>query len=201
MGSRLILASQSPRRSELLMQVGLDFDVIPSKVFEDPVQAEPPRDHVLRLAEAKAREVAGKYPDRWVIAADTIGCINGSILGKPKCREEAVEMLRRLSGQEHRVLTGYSVCHLEKGRSDKEAVQTAVRMKPLTLAEIEWYVQTGEPFDKAGGYAIQGAGSFMIESIQGSYTNVVGLPLCELIQMLTRLGAITISERGLRIAE
>ena len=201
MGSRLILASQSPRRSELLMQVGLDFEVIPSKVFEDPVHAEPPRDHVLRLAEAKAREVAGKYPDRWVIAADTIGCINGSILGKPKCREEAVEMLRRLSGQEHRVLTGYSVCHLEKGRSDKEAVQTAVRMKPLTLAEIEWYVQTGEPFDKAGGYAIQGAGSFMIESIQGSYTNVVGLPLCELIQMLTRLGAITISERGLRIAE
>jgi len=201
MGSRLILASQSPRRSELLMQVGLDFDVIPSKVFEDPVQAEPPRDHVLRLAEAKAREVAGKYPDRWVVAADTIVCINGSILGKPKCREEAVEMLRRLSGQEHRVLTGYSVCHLEKGRSDKEAVQTAVRMKPLTLAEIEWYVQTGEPFDKAGGYAIQGAGSFMIESIQGSYTNVVGLPLCELIQMLTRLGAITISERGLRIAE
>jgi len=201
MGSRLILASQSPRRSELLMQVGLDFEVIPSKVFEDPVQAEPPRDHVLRLAEAKAREVAGKYPDRWVVAADTIVCINGSILGKPKCREEAVEMLRRLSGQEHRVLTGYSVCHLEKGRSDKEAVQTAVRMKPLTLAEIEWYVQTGEPFDKAGGYAIQGAGSFMIESIQGSYTNVVGLPLCELIQMLTRLGAITISERGLRIAE
>jgi septum formation protein len=183
------------------MQMGLEAEVIPSKVFEDFVQAESPRDHALRLAEAKAREVAGKYPDRWVVAADTIVCINGSILGKPKSREEAVEMLRRLSGQEHRVLTGFSVCHSEKGESDKEAVQTVVRMKPLTPAEIEWYVQTGEPFDKAGGYAIQGAGSFMIESIQGSYTNVVGLPLCELIQMLTRLGAITVSEYGMRIAE
>jgi septum formation protein len=200
MDSRLILASKSPRRYELLMQMGLDFEVIPSKVFEDFIQAEFPRDHVIRLAEAKAREVAAKFPDRWVVAADTIVCINGSVLGKPKGREEAVEMLRRLSGQEHRVLTGFSVCHLEKGRSDKEAVQTAVRMKPLTPAEMEWYVQTGEPFDKAGGYAIQGIGSFMIESIQGSYTNVVGLPLCELVQMLNRLGAITISDSRWQIA-
>jgi septum formation protein len=194
MDSKLILASKSPRRYELLIQMGFNFEMIPSKVFEDFVQAESPRDHVIRLAEAKAREVAGKYPDRWVVAADTIVCINGSILGKPKCREEAVEMLRRLSGQEHRVLTGFSVCHLEKGESDQEAVQTVVRMKLLTPAEMEWYVQTGEPFDKAGGYAIQGAGSFMIESIQGSYTNVVGLPLCELIQMLNRLGAIRMAD-------
>jgi len=194
MDNRLVLASKSPRRFELLMQMGLDFEVIPSEVFEDFVQAESPRDHVIRLAEAKAREVADQYRDRWVIAADTIVCINGSILGKPNCREEAVEMLRRLSGQEHRVLTGYSVCHLGKGRREKEAVQTTVRMKPLTPAEMEWYVQTGEAFDKAGGYAIQGAGSFMIESIQGSYTNVVGLPLCELVQTLTRLGAIRVAE-------
>jgi septum formation protein len=201
MDTRLILASKSPRRYELLKQVGLDFEVIPSGVVEDFFNTESPRDHVIRLAEAKAREVARKYPDRWVIAADTIVYINGSILGKPKCREEAVEMLRRLSGQEHRVLTGFSVCHLEKGESDKEAVQTVVRMKPLTSVEMEWYVQTGEPFDKAGGYAIQGIGSFMIESIQGSYTNVVGLPICELIRMLNRLGAITISEFGMRVAE
>jgi nucleoside triphosphate pyrophosphatase len=201
MNSRLILASQSPRRYELLKQMGLDIEVVPSRVIEDFVQAESPREHVIRLAEAKARDVAGKYPDRWVVAADTIVCINGSILGKPKCPEEALEMLRRLSGQEHRVLTGFSVCHLEKEKNDKEAVETIVRMKPLTSAEIEWYTQTGEPFDKAGGYAIQGIGSFMIESIRGSYTNVVGLPLCELIQMLHRLGAIKISEFGMRIAE
>jgi len=201
MSNRLILASESPRRYELLMQMGLDFEVIPSKIFEGFVQAESPKDHVIRLAEAKAREVASKYPDRWVVAADTIVCINGSILGKPQGREEAVEMLRRLSGQDHRVLTGFSVCHSRRGESDREVVQTVVRMKPFTSAEIDWYVGTGEPYDKAGGYAIQGIGSFMIESIQGSYTNVVGLPLCELIQMLNRLGAITISEFGIRIAE
>jgi len=201
MVNRLILASKSPRRYELLKQVGLDFEVIPSGVVEDFVNTESPREHVLRLAEAKAMEVASKYPDRWVVAADTIVYINGSILGKPKSREEAAEMLRRLSGREHRVLTGFSVCYLEKRNNDKEAVQTMVRMKPLTPVEIEWYVHTGEPLDKAGGYAIQGIGSFMIESIQGSYTNVVGLPICELIQMLNRLGAITISERGFRIAD
>jgi septum formation protein len=201
MNSGLILASKSPRRYELLKQMGLDVEVVPSQVIEDFVQAESPREHVIRLAEAKARDVASKYLDRWVVAADTIVCINGSILGKPKCREEGVEMLRRLSGQEHQVLTGFSVCHLEKGEGDREAVQTVVRMKPLTSAEIEWYVQTGEPFDKAGGYAIQGIGSFMIESIRGSYTNVVGLPLCELIQMLNRLGAIKIADGRWQMAD
>jgi septum formation protein len=200
MVNRLILASKSPRRYELLKQVGLDFEVIGSGVVEDFLNTESPQQHVLRLAEAKAREVASQYPDRWVVAADTIVFINGTILGKPKCQEEAAEMLRRLSGQEHRVLTGFSVCHLDKGMDDKETVQTTVKVKALTSAEIGWYVQTGEPFDKAGGYAIQGIGSFMIEWIQGSYTNVVGLPLCELIQMLTRLGAITIVDDRWQIA-
>jgi septum formation protein len=199
MRSRLILASKSPRRYELLSQLGLDFEVIPSRVMEDFFQRESPQEHVLRLAEMKVRDVADRYPDCWVLAADTIVTMNGSILGKPKNREEAMKMLRRLNGQEHWVLTGFYVYHLGKGKGDKEAVQTAVKMKALTHAEMDWYVQTGEPFDKAGGYAIQGIGSFMIESIRGSYTNVVGLPLCELIQMLNRLGAITISERGMRI--
>jgi septum formation protein len=191
MSSRPILASKSSRRSELLRQVGLEFEVVPSEVKEDFVQGESPQEHVIRLAEAKARNVGSRYPERWVIAADTIVCINGSILGKPNNRQEALEMLRCLSGQEHLVLTGFAVCLLGRGKADKEAVQTAVKMKKLTSTEIDWYVQTGEPFDKAGGYAIQGIGSFMIESIRGSYTNVVGLPLCELIEMLSRLGAIT----------
>ena len=195
------MASRSPRRYELLKQVGLDFEVVPSRVIEDFVHTESPQDHVIRLAEAKAQDVAKGYPDRWVIAADTIVYINGSILGKPKNRKEAIEMLHNLSGQEHWVMTGFSVCHLEKGKNDKEAVQTAVKMKTLDPTEMEWYVQTGEPFDKAGGYAIQGIGSFMIESIRGSYTNVVGLPLCELVQMLDRLGAIAITECGLQIAD
>lgn len=201
MSSRLILASRSPRRYELLKQVGLDFEVVPSRVIEDFVHTESPQDHVIRLAETKVQDVAYRYPDRWVIAADTIVYIDGSILGKPKNQEEAKGMLDRLNGQEHWVMTGFSVCHLEKGKSDKEAVQTSVKVKALTSAEMDWYVRTGEPFDKAGGYAIQGIGSFMIESIRGSYSNVVGLPLCELLQMLNRLGAITISEQGIQVAD
>ena len=201
MSSRLILASKSPRRYELLKQVGLDFEVVLSRVIEDFVGTETPQDHVIRLAETKVQDVAYRYPDRWVIAADTIVYIDGSILGKPKNQEEAKGMLDRLNGQEHWVMTGFSVCHLEKGKSDKEAVQTSVKVKALTSAEMDWYVRTGEPFDKAGGYAIQGIGSFMIESIRGSYSNVVGLPLCELLQMLNRLGAITISEQGIQVAD
>jgi len=191
MGNRLILASKSPRRYELLKQVGLDFDVIPSRIEENFVEEESPKKHVLRLAEAKCLDVGNQYPDRWVIAADTIVYVDHSILGKPKSREEAKKMLRRLSGKEHQVLTGFSLHHLEKRKGDREAVQTAVKVKKLTQPEMDWYIQTGEPFDKAGGYAIQGIGSFMIEAIKGSYTNVVGLPLCELIQMLNRLGAVT----------
>ena len=201
MGSRLILASKSPRRFELLKQLGLDFDIVPSGVKEDVLHGEPPEQHVIRLADAKALEVGNRYPDCWVIAADTIVYIHGSILGQPKNREEASEMLYRLSGQEHWVWTGFSVHHLAKRIGGQEAVQTAVKMKPLSSVEMEWYIQTGEPFDKAGGYAIQGTGAFMIESIHGSYTNVVGLPMSELIQMLIRLGALQISEFGMWIAD
>jgi septum formation protein len=201
MKNQLILASRSPRRYELLKQMGLDFDVIPSRIEESFVKEESPKKHVLRLAEAKALDIGSQYPDRWVIAADTIVYIDHSILGKPKNREETMKMLRRLSGKEHRVLTGFSVHHLEKGKGDREVVETAVKVKRLTPDEMEWYIQTGEPFDKAGGYAIQGIGSFMIESIRGSYTNVVGLPLCELIEMMNRLGALKISDFRLQISD
>ncbi len=200
MNSHLILASKSPRRSELLRQIGIEFEVVPAGVNEDFVLGESPQEHVIRLAQNKAEEVSGKYPERWVVAADTIVCINDSVLGKPGDQREAMQMLRRLSGQEHWVWTGFAVSYLVKRKDGKGAVQTAVRMKELSPEEMEWYVKTEEPYDKAGGYAIQGIGSFMIESIRGSYTNVVGLPVCELVQMLQRLGAITISEGGMRIA-
>lgn len=197
----LILASSSPRRYELLKQLGLDFDVIPSKIEEDFVFDESPQEHVVRLAMEKALDVGNQFPHSWVIGADTIVYVDGTVLGKPKSHREAREMLQRLSGKEHQVFTGISVCHLQKEKSEREVVETKVRVKPLSQVEIEWYVDTGEPFDKAGGYGIQGLGSFMIESIHGSYTNVVGLPLCELMQMLTRLGALMISERGFRISD
>jgi septum formation protein len=201
MKNELILASKSPRRYELLKQLGFSFDIVPSTVSEEVLGKEPPGEHVSRLAEAKALDVGGRYPDRWVIAADTIVYIEGSILGKPKDRAEAIEMLSRLSGREHRVWSGISVCHLGGGKKERRMVETAVKMKSLTPAEMKWYVRTGEPLDKAGAYAIQGIGAFMIESIRGSYTNVVGLPMCELIEMLDRVGALEISESGFRIVK
>lgn len=201
MKARLILASSSPRRYEMLKQLGLDFEVIPSKIEENFVPGESPREHVIRLAEAKALDVGNRFSDAWVIGADTIVYVNGHILGKPKSHQEAQEMLRQLSGKEHKVLTGISLNHLKKGKGEHEVVETAVKVKPLSPVEMEWYIGTGEPFDKAGGYGIQGIGSFMIESINGSYTNVVGLPLCELMRMLNRLGALSISNIGYRISD
>ena len=201
MAGRLILASKSPRRYQLLKQMGLHFDVVHSSVEEENfARHESPREHVIRLSEEKAREVGKTYPDSWVLGADTVVYINGTILGKPKTCEEALDMLRRLSGQEHSVLTGFSVLNVSKGKGERGSVETAVKVKSLSPVEMEWYVQTGEPFDKAGAYAIQGIGSFMVESIRGSYTNVVGLPVCEVIELLVRFGAITISERGIRVA-
>ncbi len=201
MRRRLILASSSPRRVELLKSIGLDFEVIPSKIEEDFISGESPKKHVIRLADAKALDIANRIPEAWVIGADTVVYQHGQILGKPKDRNEALKMLQHLSGEEHRVFTGISVYHLNKGKNDHQVVETRVRVKPLSQLEREWYVRTGEPMDKAGGYGIQGIGSFMIESIHGSYTNVVGLPLCELMELLMRLGALTISECGFRISD
>jgi len=179
--------------------MGLDFEVIPSTVEEDFVSAESPREHVMRLAEAKALDVGNRFPENWVIGADTIVYVDGTILGKPKSREEALEMLRLISRKEHRVLSGICVNHIKKRKRERETVETAVRVKALSPVEMDWYISTGEPFDKAGGYGIQGIGSFMIESINGSYTNVVGLPLCELMQMLVRLEALRITHCKLQI--
>jgi septum formation protein len=201
MPKRLILASSSPRRYDLLSQLGIEFDVIPSRIEEDVLPKESPRSHVLRLAEAKASEIAERYPNRWVLGADTIVYINHKILGKPKDRKEAQKILRQLSGKEHQVFTGVSIKHLKKNRADQKVVRSFVKIKRLAPSEIDWYIQTGEPFDKAGGYAAQGIGSFMIESIRGSYTNVIGLPLCEVLQMLLRLGAIRVSKSGLRMID
>src|SRR4030042_6026495 len=201
MKNRVILASKSPRRHELLKQLGLDFNVIPRYIEEDCVPTESPKEHVIRLAEAKALECGNRVPENWVIGADTIVYVDGIILGKPKSREEALKMLRLISGKEHRVLTGVSVRHLKKGKGECETVETAVRVKVLSPVEMDWYVWTGEPFDKAGGYGIQGIGSFMIESINGSYTNVVGLPLCELMQMLIRLEAMTMKDGRWQMAD
>ena len=151
---------------------------------------------MVRLAGDKAREVAGRaeVPGRWFLGSDTIVLRDTTILGKPRDAAAATAMLRSLSGRSHRVLSGYAVFDRESGASVAGAVTTTVRFKELTEAEIAGYIGTGEPFDKAGAYAIQGIGAFMVGAIEGSYSNVVGLPLCEVVEVLERLGAVRLFE-------
>jgi septum formation protein len=186
----LILASNSPRRRYLLEQAGLKFSVIPSEVDESSVTLSDPESYVRKLAELKAIDISKKHPESWVIGADTIVLIGGKILGKPGSKAEARSMLRHLSGKTHQVLTGYCLCCTTQNRIFSETVKTDVLFKMFSDAEIEWYIQTPEPFDKAGGYAIQGIGAFLVKSINGSYTNVVGLPVCEVISFLIDEGVV-----------
>jgi septum formation protein len=197
MAPQLILASQSPRRRYLLEQAGLTFSVIPSTFDEDSVEVTDPEAYVKILAQFKAKEVADQYPASWVIGADTVVTIGNSILGKPSNPEDARKMLAQLSGQSHDVYTGYAIVRKERGVNIREVVCTKVQFKDLNAAEIDWYIRTGEPFDKAGAYAIQGMGTFLVRRINGSYTNVVGLPVCEVIEDLLKLGVVAM-DRSLK---
>lgn len=188
----IVLASASPRRRELLKQVGIEFQVIPSDAAEVLLANEVAADHAVRLSRDKALEVAGRQAvaGRWFIGSDTVVVRDSAVLGKPADAASARTMLESLSGRDHRVISGYAVHDRETGRTISAAVMTKVFFKELTSREIEGYIATGEPFDKAGAYAIQGIGAFMIPRIEGSYSNVVGLPLCEVITALEELGAI-----------
>ena len=188
--SGLILASQSPRRKYLLEQVGLDFKIVPSRIDEQNATSLSPEMLVKTLAEAKAKKVAGRYPEYWIIGADTIVLIDGIILGKPDSMDTAREMIRHLNGNMHQVLTGFTICNAARKTTITDMERTDVYFKRLSSAEIEWYLQTDEPFDKAGAYAIQGLGMFLVKQIKGSYTNVVGLPVCEVLDRLYRIGII-----------
>ena len=189
--NNIVLASASPRRSELLSQVGIEFEVVPSNIPEEPLDGETPDEHVMRLSFEKASEVAGKVgTGKWVIGSDTVVIIDDEILGKPEDRADAISMLKKLSGREHKVITGYSIINSSSGKEIKKAVETAVKFKTLAEDEIKGYVDSGEPMDKAGAYAIQGLGSFMVEGIIGSYSNVVGLPVCQIVADLEGVGAV-----------
>lgn len=188
----IVLASASPRRRELLTQVGIDFQVVPSTADETLLENETPETHVKRLSSDKAMEVARRpeQSGRWFIGSDTVVVRDGIILGKPRDAAEATAMLTSLSGRSHRVISGYAIHDRKEDRTLSAAIATRVFFKELTIREIEGYIATGEPFDKAGSYAIQGIGSFMVPKIEGSYTNVVGLPLCEVIAALEELDAV-----------
>ncbi len=177
----LVLASQSPRRQDLLRQAGIPFIVIPADVDEEPLPGEEPRAHVERLAREKALAVSAAPADT-VLGADTVVVVDGQILGKPRDAADAVRMLRLLSGREHQVITG--ICLRRGSRLITDAETTTVRFVSLSEDDIRDYVASGEPLDKAGAYAIQGLASKFIDRIEGCYSNVVGLPLARVCQHL-----------------
>ncbi len=185
----LVLASASPRRKQLLTQIRVPFRTVTNHVREDTLSRDPPVNARL-LAEAKAHAVIDKCDGSWILGADTIVALGRTDLGKPADADEASSMLRQLSGREHRVITGFCLVAPESKKLYSEAVVTRVTFKVLTRKEILGYVATGEPFGKAGGYGIQGIGAFLVRRISGSYTNVVGLPLCALVKALLATGAI-----------
>jgi septum formation protein len=182
---RLILASASPRRYQLLAQLGLEFEIQPADVDESIQPGESPAAYVERVAKLKASEVARRAPDAVALGADTVVVIGGEILGKPRTAEVATQMLTRLSGCAHLVLTGVALAGAHRA---SQLVQTKVDFRALSPREINWYVRTGEPMDKAGGYAAQGVGGFLVQAVHGSYSNVVGLPLAETLALLAQAG-------------
>lgn len=185
---RIILASSSPRRRELLAGMGLSFDVIVSDVDETVEQLSDPSWLVRQLAYRKAQAVSNSVDKGIVIGADTVVVLDGEVLGKPRDQQDAIHMLTKLQGRTHTVYSGVAVIDAHTLQEQIAYSQTDVNMRPLTLDEIERYVATGEPMDKAGSYAIQGIGSIFIESIDGDYFTVVGLPLSLLSSMLSSFG-------------
>lgn len=189
--SVIVLASASPRRAELLELAGIPFRVAPADIPEEPLPDEEAIPHALRLAEGKARAAARReQAGRFFIGADTIVVLDGRIMGKPLDSADAVRMLTALSGRSHEVVTAYCVLDRVTGQQSCEAVRTTVQFKELAAPEIQRYVDSGCPLDKAGAYAIQGGAAHMVREIRGSYTNVVGLPTCELYEALHRMGAL-----------
>jgi septum formation protein len=183
-----ILASSSPRRRELLSSIGLSFEVRPSHVPEVHAQGEAPEEYVARLSRDKAHALAALHPESWVIAADTTVVLEDALLEKPVDAADAERMLGLIAGRTHTVYTGVTLENISNEWRETRVAESEVRMLPLTPEDIRWYVTTGEPLDKAGAYAVQGIGAMFIESIHGSYSNVVGLPLATLFQMLRRAG-------------
>ena len=181
---KIVLASSSPRRRQLLMQVGVSFEVA------DPGEVETasggPEEQAVGNALAKARKIAEQREEGIVVAADTMVVFEGKVLGKPVGAEEAMSMLGKLSGNVHRVITGIAIVDATSGKAETDYEETIVHIRPLSQDEIAAYVATCEPFGKAGGYAIQGVGALLVEEIRGCFYNVVGLPLSRLDELLKR---------------
>jgi septum formation protein len=217
MAYQLILASASPRRKDLLERIGFAVKTVPADLEETIKPEEEPTEFVKRMARSKVLAVVQRLkgtmgvahpqetlpaaapaakrassrepPSRWVVGADTIVVLNGEILGKPKDLDQGFEMLQKLNGKEHVVITGFCVVDMMKNKEGIQAVVSTVKMKKMSRPEIEKYLSVGESLDKAGAYAVQGVGSYLIDRVVGSYSNVVGLPLCQLMEMFEEMGA------------
>ena len=184
----VILASASPRRKELLEKIGLRFKVEPSNYEEDIPSELEPHELAQKISLEKAKVVASKHQNVIVIAADTFIVFGGQILGKPHTENEARKMLEAISGKSHSVITGFSIIDTSKNKTLSKSVETKIYVRKLTLAEIDAYVKSKEPLDKAGAYAIQGLGAVFVEKIEGDYFNVIGLPLSALTEALKEFG-------------
>ncbi len=192
---KIVLASQSPRRKELLGRMGLEFVTQASKIDESAFDGLEARELVATLSREKAQWIARQLDgETLVIGADTVVVRDGAALGKPKDAEDAVAMLLSLSGRDHQVCTGVTVCRGDRVLTQVE--ETQVTFRDLTEAEVRQYVSTGEPMDKAGAYGIQGLGGLLVEGIRGDYSNVVGLPVCRLGQMLKDFGVDCLALAG-----
>lgn len=185
----LVLASGSARRKRLLVQIGLPFRSVESGMEESEIRGDP-LEGACDLAEKKALDVGRRAEGSWILGADTVIAVDERTLGKPSDLEEAAAMLDLLAGREHRVITGLCLVDPAGTVAELQGMTTCVKIRPLSDREIRGYVETGEPMGKAGAYAIQGIGAFIVEGIEGSYTNVVGLPLAYLVKTLLRLGAL-----------
>ena len=185
----IILASQSPRRRELLSNIFPSFSIIPSDADETLPENASPADCAIEIARRKVLDVKSRSDDALILGADTIVVKDNKILGKPKDEAEAKEMLRRLAGREHIVITGIGIVDTVSGRTLSAVEQTIVYFHPLATDEIEAYVATGEPMDKAGAYGIQGKGSLLVRKIDGDYFNVMGLPISKLYRLLLNIDA------------
>jgi septum formation protein len=186
----LVLASMSPRRKALLKQIGIPFEAVGSRVDEVFQEVMQPGEIACQTALLKAESVQHAHRNRWVLGADTIVVVNKRVFGKPKDSQDCRDMLLHLSGKSHTVITGFCIFDPGGKLLHLESVATKVKVKEISETEIKAYIKTAEPFGKAGGYAIQGIGSFMIEHIDGSYTNVVGLPVCKIVGALVTCGAL-----------
>ena len=190
---RLVLASASPRRAELLRLLGVAFEIRPADVDEAPRPGEPPADLAERLAREKALATAATGGPALVVAADTVVVLDGALLGKPRDRAEAALFVGRLAGRTHEVMTGLAVRAIPEETLDSEVVRSRVTFAPMRREEIAWYAESGEGLDKAGAYALQGIGAVFVQGVEGSYTNVIGLPMERLYPSLVRYGVLAIA--------